>query len=53
MCMSEDEFERIIAPVLATVKYVSYQEAIVVCNALGKLKKEINKKNNSSVNMMN
>lgn len=39
--MSEAEFERVIAPVLGAVKDIPYQEAVVICNSLGRLKTEI------------
>lgn len=51
--MSEEEFERVIEPVLGTVKYIPYEEAIVVCGALGKLKTVITNIKNSSNDMMN
>lgn len=46
--MSEAEFEKVIAPVLNTVKDIPYDEAIIICNALGKLKTVVTNISNSA-----
>ena len=44
--MNDEELEKIIAPALGTLKNISYEEAVIVCNVLGRLRVEIKKLSN-------